>query len=122
MTSHLFVALFLFGQAAPVEDASVEAAKAQQKRWNEFYSKVAADYEISRGTDRKAKLKLQPEAVLYWSNPLRPGETNGSVFVWTHEGRAELVGTIFSHLVRGKPDLKIIAHEFKSLSSEPLEG
>jgi hypothetical protein len=44
------------------------------------------------------------------------------VFVWTHQGRAELVGTVFSHLVVDEPNLKVMAHSFQSLSQEPLAG
>jgi hypothetical protein len=73
-------------------------------------------------SDRQEKLELKPEAVLHWSNPVRGGETNGSVFVWTYEGRAELVGTIFSHLARNDPQQKIVAHSFQSLSHQPLAG
>src|SRR6185369_4088022 len=97
-------------------------AKEQQRKWNDYYAKVAADYQVTRGKDQAQKLELKPEAVLYWSNPIRPGETNGSVFVWTYDGRAALVGTIFSHLVQGKTDLKVVAHEFQSLTPEPLAG
>jgi len=103
----------------PAEEAG---AKEQQRKWNDYYAKVAADYQVTRGKDQAQKLELKPEAVLYWSNPIRPGETNGSVFVWTYDGRAALVGTIFSHLVQGKTDLKVVAHEFQSLTPEPLAG
>jgi hypothetical protein len=53
--------------------------------------------------DRQKVLKMQPDPVLLWSNPVRCGETNGSVFVWTYEGRAAAVGTVFSHLARQDP-------------------
>lgn len=104
--------------AAPANAADKE----QQQKWNNYYARVAADYEIKRGKEQTQKLMLTPEPVLFWSNPIRPGETNGSVFVWTFEGRAELVGTIFSHLARGQSDQKVVAHEFQALTSEPLAG
>jgi hypothetical protein len=114
----LLTCLLVVTQAdKPADEAG---AKEQQRKWNEYYAKIAADYQITRGKDQAQKLELKPEAVLHWSNPIRPGETNGSVFVWTYDGRAALVGTIFSHLVQGKTDLKVIAHEFQSLTSEPL--
>ena len=75
---------------------------------------------IDRNGD--SQLELRTEAVLFWSNPVRGGETNGSVFVWTHDGRAELVGTVFSHLVRNVPDRKHIAHSFHSLSLAPMQA
>jgi len=118
MATTLLACVLVLAQAdAPAREA---AAKEQQRKWNEYYLKVAADYEIKRGKEQAQKLALKPGAVLFWSNPIRPGETNGSVFVWTYEGQAELVGTIFSHLVRGSTDTKIIAHEFQSLTRQPL--
>src|SRR5262245_47844768 len=119
MNAPIVAILLLCGQ---LPQADADAEKAQQKKWNDYYAKVAGDYEITRGADRKAKLTLKPEAVLYWSNPVRGGETNGAVFVWTHEGRAELVGTIFSHLAANDPHQKLVAHSFQSLSREPLAG
>jgi len=122
MVSALLVALALAGQAPSADSADAESEKAQQKKWNAYYVKVAADYEITRGENGKRKLELEPEAVLHWSNPVREGETNGSVFVWTYQGRAEVVGTVFSYLVRGEANLKVMAHSFQSLSQEPLAG
>jgi hypothetical protein len=122
MVSALLIAIALAGQADGAGAAEAELAKEQQRKWNAYYAKTAAYYEITRGEDRKDKLELNPEAVLHWSNPVREGETNGSVFVWTYEGRAEVVGTVFSHLVRGEANLKVMAHSFQSLSHEPLAG
>src|SRR5262245_39440367 len=122
MGSLALLVLAVAGQVLPASATDADAEKTQQKKWNEYYAKVASDYEIVRGADRQAKLALRPEAILHWSNPVRGGETNGSVFVWTYEGRAELVGTIFSHLVRGEANQKAIAHSFQSLSHEPLGG
>jgi hypothetical protein len=118
----LIIAFALAGQADVQEPADAELAKQQQQKWNAYYAKSAADYAITRGKDGQETLEIQPEAALHWSNPVRGGETNGSVFVWTHDGRAEAVGTIFSHLVRGDPSRKVLAHSFQSLSQEPLAG
>jgi len=122
MLGTLLVAIVLAGQAEPAGAAEAEFAKEQQKKWNAYYAQTAADYEITRGEGREQKLELKPEAVLHWSNPVREGETNGSVFVWTYNGRAEVVGTVFSHLVRGDPNVKVMAHSFQSLSPESLAG
>jgi hypothetical protein len=112
--------LAVLGQAEAVEKEGAEFAKVQQKKWNELYRTEAAAYAVSLNGDRGKLLKLQPEPVLLWSNPLRFGDTNGSVFVWTYEGRAEAVGTVFSHLARQDPEKRYIAHSFHSLSLEPL--
>jgi hypothetical protein len=121
MVATIFVALLLSGQV-PADSAQADFAKAQQKKWNEHYAATAAQYEITRGENGQDKLELKPDAVLHWSNPVRGGDTNGAVFVWTHQGRAEVVGTIFSHLVADDPNLKVMAHSFQSLSEEPLAG
>ena len=122
MVHSLLVSLLLAGQADSPAAAEAVQAKEQQAKWNAHYAKTAAEYEIARGKEGKEKLKLQTEAALHWSNPVREGETNGSVFVWTHDGRAEVVGTIFSYLVRGDPSQRLMAHSFQSLSQQPLAG
>src|SRR5688572_21317599 len=122
MFSGLVIAIMLVGQADTPATAEADLAKEQQKKWNAYYAKTAKDYEIARGKDGSEKLDLIPEAALHWSNPVRGGETNGSVFVWTHEGRAEVVGTVFSHLVSGDSNTKVMAHSFQSLSDQPLVG
>jgi hypothetical protein len=112
--------LAVLGQADAARKDDPELARAQQKKWNEFYRTTAATYAITLDGDRERKLKFHPEPVLLWSNPVRYGETNGSVFVWTYEGRVEAVGTIFSHLAREDETKRYIAHSFHSLSLEPL--
>jgi hypothetical protein len=98
-TISLFAAL---GQAEILEKEDAEFAKAQQKKWNEFYKTTAATYTITLDGDRDKTLKFHPEPVLLWSNPVRYGETNGSVFVWTYNGRVEAVGTgLFASGARG---------------------
>ena len=110
------LSLALVGQADAVEKRGekedAEFAKTQQKKWNESYRTEAATYAISLNGDRQKTLKMQPEPVLLWSNPVRYGETNGAVFVWTFEGRVEAVGTVFSHLARQEPDKRFTHRPF----------
>lgn len=51
MVTVLWIAIALAGQA-DAGSAEAEAAKSQQKKWNECYAQGAADYEISRGRRR----------------------------------------------------------------------
>lgn len=125
MLSAALVAIMLVGQAGQTDTpktAADDLAKVQQAKWNEHYAKTAKEYEIARGNEGKETLVLVAKPVLHWSNPVREGETNGAVFVWTHDGRAEVVGTTFSHLLRGDPTQRVMAHSFQSLSQEPLAG
>src|SRR4051794_35276509 len=41
-----------------------------------------------------ARLTLQPEPILRWSNPV-VGSIQGDVFVWTSKGRPEVVGSFY---------------------------
>ncbi|MDZ4685967.1 MAG: hypothetical protein SH850_12940 [Planctomycetaceae bacterium] len=118
--SALLTAVLVLGQVAAPDHAEAEFAKAQQKKWEAFYRTEAASYTISLSGDPTKALKLRPEPVLQWSNPVRGGETNGLVFVWTHQGRVEVVGTVFSHLATDDPQQRFIAHSFHSLSLQPL--
>jgi hypothetical protein len=105
------------------QEASTEQPKPenlQRQKWNELYILQASKYEIFFNNDREQLLQLKPEPVFFWTNPVRYGETNGAVFVWTRNGRAEAVGSIFSYLSRGDPSQRVIAHEFLSLAEKSL--
>lgn len=120
---HLFAAFVCMAVAAQIETPGAEQPKSadrQQAKWNELYSAQASKYEIRVDGDRENRLELKPEPVLFWSNPIRGGETNGAVFIWTRAGRAETVGTVFSFLDRSDPNQRVIAHSFHSLSLQPL--
>ena len=62
------------------------------------------------------KLVLEKEAALRWDNPARTGE-DGALFVWTLNGRPEMIGTIFTYRFRETLSRK---HEFHSLATGPL--
>jgi hypothetical protein len=102
--------------------ADISAVDRQQKQWNDFYAAQAAKYTIVMADDSVSQLVFKPEPMLFWSNSVRGGETNGSVFVWMRDGRAEAVGTVFSFLDRSDPTQRVIAHSFHSLSRFPLRG
>jgi hypothetical protein len=93
----------------------------QQKKWNELYAEQAAKYWIALADQSHQQIQVRPESVLLWSNNVRRGDTNGSVFVWTLDGRPQVVGTVFSFLDRGNPNQRVIAHSFHSLSRSPLD-
>ncbi len=54
----------------------------------------ANSFDMYLGKDQKTKLKLQPQPLLRWSDP-GAGEIYGGVFVWTHDGRPEVISAIF---------------------------
>lgn len=133
-TCLLSTALLLFQAAAAtteaqqLREAEAEAPnvdpkfdKVKRQRWIEFYRRDAASYSFYVGEDRAKKLKLNPEPVLVYTNPVGArGLTHGAVFIWTHEGRSEVVGAMWSHANTPGPNQRTVAHEFHSLSNQPL--
>ena len=93
----------------------------QRRRWIDFYRQDAASYHFCYGNDRAKKLKLETDPVLLYTNPLGArGLTHGAVFVWTYEGRSEVIGAIWSHANTPQPNQRAVSHEFHSLSNQPV--
>jgi hypothetical protein len=121
--SHAWVVILLtalLGQppAAKDDGAAQKAARAKRQRLLEIYGNEAAGYTIYRDASRKEKVELRPEPVYVWTNPVRGGEQDGAVYVWTCRGRAEVVGTFFSYPATGP---RRLSHEFHSLSLSMLD-
>jgi hypothetical protein len=72
--------------------------------------KLARQYEFFADADRKTPFVLKSEPLLTYSNPIR-GDVYGNVFVWTWEGRPEVVGAVFDFRSEDKFD-----SEFHTLS------
>ncbi len=87
------------------------------QRLRALHLKDAAEYTIHLNAEKKEVLKLRRKPVYVWTNPTRVGGQTGDVFVWTHQGRPEVVATIFSHPDRGQ---RRLCHEFHSLSLSTL--
>src|SRR4051794_36631032 len=104
----------LLGQApARKDEAGKEkdaAAKARREKLHQIYLNEAKGYEIYRDSSKAEKLSLRPEPVYVWTNPIRGGEQDGEVFVWTNRGRAEVVGTFFSYPAVGPRNLNHELH------------
>ena len=71
-----------------------------------------ASYRFEIEGIKRKPLMLEPTPVLDWSNPER-NTLFGASFVWTCEGRPELIGSAYG---RGRS----LRHEFHSLSTEPI--
>lgn len=80
-------------------------------------TQAAKRYEFDVQGASPHRLELHPESILRWSNPVA-GEIYGNVFVWTHQGRPQVIGSIYqwySPWTHG-------SHEFHSLAVDPLRG
>lgn len=102
----------LFG--ANPEDLS---EKEQLRLWREFYQREAMSYEFEC-EGKEFEFREQP--VLHWTNPVVPNQIHGAVFIWTKEGRAEVVGSIWSGTSGRLRDKRSLYHQFHSLSLRPF--
>lgn len=96
--------------------------KTEMKRWVEFYQAEAKQYDIFLDEDRTVKLTFKPEPVFRWSSPNANNEFNGVMFVWHHQGRPEVIGSIWSIAKSPSPGKRTICHTFHSLAAGPLHA
>jgi hypothetical protein len=61
---------------------------------------LAGRYEFYAGAAPEAKCRRHPKALLAYTNPVR-GQVYGNVFVWTHQGRPEVIGAFFDFRSEG---------------------
>jgi hypothetical protein len=114
--------LVLMGQVVAEPSAAAPEPSAENgafKRWVEYYTEQAAKYEFSVGPEKR-RLKLQATPVLKYSNPVRPTDQHGAVYVWTLDGRPEVIGSIWSSEDAKEPGVRAVADEFQSLSLETI--
>lgn len=84
-----------------------------------IYRTEITAYSMAVESAPKKKLGLKKEPVLEWSNPVRPTQSQGVVFLWLREGRAAALGCIFSQ--RGsEPKTRRVIHELHALDREKL--
>ena len=88
--------------------AKAEEQLAQPVDSAERIVRLARKYEFFANADHKTPLVLKPEPLLPYSNPIR-GDVYGNVFVWTWEGRPEVVGAIFDWRTAGRFDTELHA-------------
>lgn len=95
--------------------SEADAETAQKELLIPFYAREAAAYEFSLESDPNQKALIQQEPVLTWTNV---DHYMGAVFVWTCEGRPEVIGCIGSQqLPSGEC---VVFHELHSLSLGPM--
>src|SRR5262245_15199828 len=89
--------LALLGGAPGQQPATPPDTKAEAAEASDLAKKLVADYvvQIETSAGKKVKLKLEPEPVMRWTNHLGR-RFYGDVYVWTHEGRPEVVASVNS--------------------------
>ena len=114
----MFLALVGEGPSAPGDPARDDPARAKKETLHRLYLGEAEGYTMFRDSSRREKLRLNPEPVYVWTNPVRGGEQDGEVYIWTCRGRAEVVATFFSFPAVGPRGLH---HELHALSTTTLD-
>ena len=118
--SILLITLFL---AADPDPAAKPATPEQQlvDRLHALNLAEARKWEMFTDDTHKDKAELVERPVYLWTNPLpRFGFQYGSVFVWVHQGRPLVVGSIFGHPV--DMQRRRLIHEFHSLTPTTLSA
>lgn len=96
---------------SPVPEKADDEKEAAAARL-EYMKQSAAVYDVLREAEKKTPLKLLPDPVLRWNNPVS-SVPDRTLFVWTGpDGRPELAAQVF--IAAGSKDLWL--HEFQSLS------
>ena len=98
---------FAAGQEVPAEDPKTIAKEWLGERTKEFES-----YRFALEGPKPVALTMETRSLLNWSNAER-GTAVGAVFLWTNDGRPELIACAFG---RGQ----WLRHEFHSLSTQPI--
>jgi hypothetical protein len=81
----------------------------------------ARKWEMFTDQSEKTKAELVERPVYLWTNPLpRFGFQYCSVFVWLHEGRPLVVGSIFAHPI--EPGRRRLVHEFHALAPSVISA
>ncbi|MEZ6129953.1 MAG: hypothetical protein R3C59_14820 [Planctomycetaceae bacterium] len=105
------------------QESSTNGSEDNQRRlWMTVYSEEAAEYEIFRSEDDVEKLQFIPRPVLTFTNPVRIRDTHGAVFLWTSDGRPEVIGAIWSVISPDDSTKRHLSHEFHSLSLAPIHS
>ncbi len=86
-------------------EAALQLTKAEAEKYEFFPTKDAP------------ACQFVPRPILRWSNPER-GQIYGNVFLWTHDGRPSVVGSLYKWYA----PFTHMSHEFHSLSTGGLNG
>jgi hypothetical protein len=101
---------------APKKGPESKAPSAESAKALEDFRTDAGEYVIRLASRPNDKLKLHEGSLFHWGNPARNGE-DGAVFVWTLDGRPEVIGSVFTY--RRKDNIRR-KHEYHSLAAGPL--
>ncbi|MCA9140783.1 MAG: hypothetical protein KDB00_28620 [Planctomycetales bacterium] len=106
--------------ASVIGQDTVVATDEQRDRWMRVYSEEAAQYQMFRRGEEEEELELVASPIQTFTNPVRVRDTHGATFVWTSDGRPEVVGAIWSVVSPEDSTKRHLSHEFHSLSTAAI--
>ena len=95
-----------------------ETADRIRKRWETLYANRAESLSVSFAESGRRPIRLHPQPVLTYTNPVRNVQGHGSVFLWTEAGRPVLVAAYWSVVERDDPATRRLSREWHSLTTD----
>ncbi|MEZ5943839.1 MAG: hypothetical protein R3C18_20780 [Planctomycetaceae bacterium] len=95
-----------------------EFEQVQVDRWLTYYLQQAQKYEIIADARPGEPFELVNASLWDFTDLEAPAQQHGSIFLWTKEGRPQVVAALWSPIWLGK--FRKVAHEFHSVTNEPL--
>lgn len=107
--------------AAPLPGyAGDEPADAVRKRWETLYQDRAESLSVVFADAAQRPVRIVPQPVLSYSNPVRNEQQHGSMFLWTESGRPVLVAGYWSVPEPNQPGVRRLSREWHSLTADNL--
>ncbi len=111
MIATLMIVLLFGGPSQPPNKPAADT-KAEADEASAAATKLVGEYAVRLDVSSAKPLRLVPEPVQRWTNHLGR-RYYGGVYVWTHEGRPEVVASVNTIFT----DRRMIETEFQSLST-----
>ncbi len=104
------------GQPKSSQGASPTVLENRRSAWlHGVYLKDASGYRFAHEDDRSRSFVLQHKPIMRWTSG---GDFQGELYVWVDQGRAAVVGCIFSSPLN--VNTRRVMHEFHSLETQPI--
>lgn len=112
------LALLIWALLLPQIDSD-HKIESQREKWLDLYNTEVRKIRVIARENEK-ELPRRKQSLLNWRNEVRYGDTNGSVYVWTQNGRVAVVGTVFSHALRNPPTQRTVARSLLKLCKDDV--
>jgi hypothetical protein len=107
--------------AAPlVGYADGETAEAIRKRWEKLYQDRAKSLSVAFVDSAQRTVRIVPQPVMSYSNPVRNAQQHGNVFLWTESGRPVLMAAYWSVSEPNQPGVRRLSREWHSLTADNI--